>query len=34
MREAAERFNHETTARAYIDRYTEMLDRPVTAVPS
>ena len=31
MLEAKETFNHETTARAYIERYAEMLGTPVTA---
>ncbi|NIP94745.1 MAG: hypothetical protein GWO24_15400 [Akkermansiaceae bacterium] len=30
MTEAVERFNHDTTARAYIDLYTRMLGTPVT----
>lgn len=30
MRESAERFNHNTTAAAYIDRYEKMLNRKVT----
>ncbi len=30
MREAAERFTHETTARQYIDLYESMLGRPIT----
>ena len=32
MREAAERFNHQATASAYIDRYEQMLGRPVSRV--
>jgi len=31
MREAAERFNHDVTARAYIDIYENMLHRPLVA---
>ena len=31
MEDAKERFNHETTAKAYFDIYEKMLQRPLTS---